>query len=356
MPSLHETARYTDLIRVALARFPERVAFRQDGRDVTYAETADLLGRWVAALGRRGLARGQGIGVLSPNRPEVWLGQTAAPFAGGRFTALHPLGSFDDHRYACDEAELRFLVVDPSYAERADALAAACPSVDTVFTLGPAEIGEDIIALAGATPPAPLGDGGPHGAEDIAWLLYTGGTTGVPKAAMLPERALAQMVSSVLAGWDLPRAMRYLAAAPISHAAGMLITPTLLRGGTVVLQKAFDPGRWLTTVAAERITVSLLVPTMIYAVLDRPELDRTDLTSLETVMYGASPISPARLAEAIGRMGSVFCQLYGQTECAGIATALWRAQHDLGDPRRLASCGLPVPGARVEVLDEEGQG
>jgi fatty-acyl-CoA synthase len=76
----------------------------------------------VTILRQRRFEPGQGIGVLSPNRPEVWLGQTAAPFAGGRFTALHRLGSLDDHRYACDEAELRFLFVDPRYAERAAAL------------------------------------------------------------------------------------------------------------------------------------------------------------------------------------------------------------------------------------------
>ena len=102
-------------------------------------------------------------------------------------------------------------------------------------------------ALAASVRPAPL-DGGPHGPEDVAWLLYTGGTTGVPKAAMLPERALAQLVMSVLTGWDLPKHMRYLACAPISHAAGMLIAPTLLTGGTVVLQPSFDPGRWLSAV------------------------------------------------------------------------------------------------------------
>jgi fatty-acyl-CoA synthase len=160
--------------------------------------------------------------------------------AGGRFTALHPMGSLDDHRYICDEAELRFLIVDPAYAERAAALAEQCGSLTTVFTLGAASVGEDIIALAAEASPAPL-DGGPHGAEDIAWLLYTGGTTGVPKAAMLPERALAQAWMSVAIGWDLPGEMRYLACAPISHAAGMLITPTLLAGGTVVLHKSFDP-------------------------------------------------------------------------------------------------------------------
>src|SRR5262249_41910252 len=314
MARLHEPARYTDLVVAALRRFPFRVAFRQDGRDLTYAETADRLARRVGGLHRRAFRGSDGVGVLSPNRPEVWLGQTAAPFAGGRFTALHPLGSLDDHRYACDEAELRFLFVDPAHVERAAALASACPSVEAGSTSGPPDFGEATAALAARTPPAPIDDGGPHGAEDIAWLLYTGGTTGVPKAAMLPERALTQMVMSVLSGWDLPREKRYLACAPISHAAGMLITPTLVSGGTVVLHKSFDPGRVIAAVSAERIPLSLLVPTMIYAMLDHPALDGTDLSSLETIMYGASPISPTRLAEGIRRMGPVFCQLYGQTE------------------------------------------
>jgi fatty-acyl-CoA synthase len=161
------------------------------------------------------------------------------------------------------------------------------------------------------------------------------------------------MVSSVLAGWDLPRDKTYLASAPISHAAGMLVTPVLLSGGTVVLHRSFDPARWLATVAAERITLALLVPTMIYALLDHPDLDRTDLRSLETIMYGASAISPTRLAEGIRRIGPVFCQLYGQTECAGIATSLWRAQHDPADLDRLTSCGMPMPGVRVAVLDDQ---
>jgi fatty-acyl-CoA synthase len=352
MAGLHEPVRYIDLVLTALRRFPGRVAFRQDGRDLTYARTADLLARWVGLLRGRAFGPGQGLGILSGNRPEVWLGQSAALLCGGRYTALHPLGSLDDHRYACDEAEIAVLLADPAYAERAAALAEHCPSVRAVLTFGPAGIGEDIVALAEEAPRAPL-DGGPHDAEDLAWLLYTGGTTGVPKAAMLPERAVAQMVMSVLAGWDLPPEMRYLACAPISHAAGMLVTPTLLVGGTVVLHRGFDPDRWLAAVAAERITVSLLVPTKIYALLDHPRLDRADTTSLETIMYGASPISPARLDEGIRRLGPVFCQLYGQTECSGIATSLWRSHHEAGNLERLASCGMPMPGARVAVLDDD---
>jgi fatty-acyl-CoA synthase len=351
---LHRPVTHTELVVGALRRWPSREAFRQDGRSWSYAATADLVARFARVFAERGLVRGQGVGLLSPNRPEVWMAQTATAVAGGRYTALHPMGSLSDHAYACDEAALRFLCVDPEYAERAQALVERCPSVEAVFTFGPAGIGEDLVALAdrvGATKLEP----GPNAPEDTTWLLYTGGTTGVPKAAELPERAVAQMALAVSTGWDLPKERRYLACAPISHAAGMLVTPTLMAGGSVVLHRRFDPARWLADVAAERATLSLLVPTMIYVLLDDPALDATDFSSLETIMYGASPISPARLAEGIRRIGPVFAQLYGQTECGGIATSMWRAHHDPDDLARLASCGLPMPNVRVEVLDADGR-
>ena len=127
-------------------------------------------------------------------------------------------------------------------------------SVEAVFTFGPADVGEDLGALLDEVSPASL-RWGTRLPEDLTWLLYTGGTTGVPKAAMLPERAVAQMVQSVSIGWDLPDERRYLACAPISHAAGMLVTPVLLAGGTVVLMRSFDPGEWLRLAAAQRITL-----------------------------------------------------------------------------------------------------
>jgi fatty-acyl-CoA synthase len=354
LTSLHAAVTYGEIILTALRRFPDRIAFRQDDRTLTYRETADLLARWITVFTERGLGPVRREDPDALSRPEVWLGQSSAAMAGGRYTALHPLGSLDDHLYACNEAELRFLLVDPAYAERAAKLLDASGCVETVFTFGPAEVGEDLTRLAAAVTPAPL-TAGPHGPDDIAWLLYTGGTTGVPKAAMLPERAIAQMMFTVLSGWDLPGDMRYLACAPISHAAGMLTTPTLMRGGTIILQRSFDPGAWLAAVATERVTLALLVPTMIYAVLDHPALGATDLSSLQTIMYGASPMSPARMAEALDRIGPVFCQLYGQTECAGLATSLWRAEHDRHDAHRLTSCGKPLPGVRIAILDDAGE-
>ena len=353
MAGLHDPATFSDLVLTATRRWPDRVAFRQGDTTWTYRHLEDRMARLTALLVASGLRRGEGVGVLSPNRPEVYLAQTAPSFAGGRYTALHPMGSVEDHVYACDEAELKVLLVDAVYAARAGELLERCPSVERVFTFGPADVGDELEPRLEATAPARLRTGG-RDPEEISWLLYTGGTTGVPKAAMLPERAIGQMVQSVSIGWDLPAERRYLACAPISHAAGMMVTSVLLAGGTVVLMRGFDPGEWLHQAAAHRATVGLLVPTMIYAVLDHPDLDRTDLSALQTVMYGASPMSPTRLVEGIERIGPVFAQLYGQTECAGIATSMSRADHRPDDLERLTACGFPMPGVRVAVRDDDG--
>jgi fatty-acyl-CoA synthase len=99
-----------------------------------------------------------------------------------------------------------------------------------------------------------------------------------------------------------------------------------------------------------RINCMMLVPTMIYALLDHPRFQEFDLSSLETVFYGASAISPARLREAIQRIGPVFCQFYGQSESPMGLTLLRKADHDVNDMRRLASCGRPIPWVRLELL------
>nr|MDT0666292.1 AMP-binding protein [Micromonospora sp. DSM 115978] len=110
----------------------------------------------------------------------------------------------------------------------------------------------------------------------------------------------------------------------------------------------------LETIEKYRITATMLVPTMLYVLLDHPKLAETDTSSLETVFYGAAAMSPTRLAEAICRFGPVFFQFYGQTECPMTITVLRKEDHDLTRPDRLASCGRPVPWVRVALLDDDG--
>ena len=165
------------------------------------------------------------------------------------------------------------------------------------------------------------------GPDDIATLNYTGGTTGKSKGALRTHREYGGFANAILSDFEIPDTPRYLTVAPISHVAGTKVLPTLMRGGTVHMLRGFDPDAVLKTIAREHINFTLFVPTMIYVLLDHPALDKTDLSSLELLLYGASAMSPSRLVEGIERIGPVFSQLYGQTECYPVSV-LRKADHD----------------------------
>ena len=115
----------------------------------------------------------------------------------------------------------------------------------------------------------------------------------------------------------------------------------------------FEPGLVLETIEKYKITATMLVPTMLYVLLDHPKLDETDLSSLQTVYYGAAACSPTRLQEAIRRLGPIFFQYYGQAECPMAITSLKKEDHDVDDLDRLATCGRPTPWVKVRLLDDD---
>ena len=343
-----------DLIIEAMERFGDREAFVLGDRRVSYGQAADTISRIVRLLATGGAGPGRAVAALSPNMPEVWLVQAAAYLLGTTYTGLHPLGSPGDHAHVCQDAEIAVLVVHPKFAETGAALAERCPGIGCLLTLGPAEVGQDLLALAESGPAGRL-ERGPAGEEDTAWLQYTGGTTGTPKGVMVPHRALVAQTYTLTCSWGLPETPRFLLTSPITHAGSLPVLPTLCRGGTVVLQQSFDPEAWLDTVTRERINYAFAVPTMLYAMLDHASPRQHDLSSLETILYGAAPTAPARIEEALEEFGPVLMQGYGQTECLGMCTSLRKDEHD---PKRraglLASCGRTVAGARAEVLDKDG--
>ena len=343
-----------DLIIEALERFPDREAFVLGDRRITYADAAAAISRIVTLLAARGIGPGRAVAALSPNTPEVWLAQAAAYLLGGTYTGLHPLGSLSDHAYVCDDAGITVLIVHPKFAETGAQLAARCAGIEHLLTLGPAEAGEDLLALCEQIPARRLVRG-PAGEEDTAWLQYTGGTTGRPKGVMVSHRALVQQTHTLTASWGLPESPRFLLSSPITHAGSLPVLPTLCRGGTVVLQQAFDPDAWLDAAARERINYAFVVPTMLYTLLDHGSPHRHDLSALETILYGAAPMTPARIAEALEAFGPVLMQGYGQTECLGMCTSLRKDEHDpVRRPGLLASCGRAVAGVRAEILSNEG--
>lgn len=332
----------------ALARHRDRVAFSWDGGSLTYDGAEQLIGRYQAVFSARGLTRGACVAVLAGNRADSWCATVAAQALGLRTTPLHPMGSLADHLFQLEDVGADALVVDPGkFAERGGELQEA---VATVFTLGATGFGENLAAAAedvGPCRPATLAQ-----PEDVAVVNYTGGTTGRPKGAMRRQPSLAASALAIMADFELPARPRYLAVAPISHVAGSKILPVLARGGTVHLMQGFDPAQVTATVARERLNMTLLVPTMIYSVLDHAD-DLSPLAPLELLLYGASPMSPTRLREGLERIGPVFSQLYGQTECYPVAV-LPKADHDPARPELFSACGFPIAACDVAVLDEEG--
>jgi acyl-CoA synthetase (AMP-forming)/AMP-acid ligase II len=158
-----------------------------------------------------------------------------------------------------------------------------------------------------------------------------------------------------MAEWDWPREMRFLVCGPLSHAAAAFVLPTLLLGGSLVVLPAFDADEVLYAIERHRITAVMLVPTMLYALLDHPRLAQVDTSNLAAIYYGASAISPVRLAEGIERFGSIFFQFYGQSEAPMVVCSLSQDEHDPARPGRLSSCGRPSPWLDVALLDDDGQ-
>jgi len=351
--ALHRPVTVPDLLVRALDAHPDRPAVYLGDQVLTSRQLRDQISCICQAYAAIGIHQGSPVAMLSRNRPEVLMAMGANMVTGCRVTSLHPMGSLEDQAYVLEDTGTETLVFDPdAFSQRAEALAAMVPGVKRLLALGPTPVGADLMAEASAHHPAPLRPP-PVAPEDVAGLAYTGGTTGKPKGVMGTYRGGAAMTTIQMAEWEWPEETRFLICTPLSHAGAAFFVPTLLRGGSIVVLPGFDPATVLETIERHRITATMVVPTMLYALLDHPDLATRDISSLETVYYGAAAISPTRLAEAIERMGPIFFQFYGQAECPMTITVLRKAEHDVTRPERLASCGRPVPWLDVALLDDQ---
>ena len=353
MDSLYQGSTYFDLILTGLRRWPDRDAIVDaSGASLSYSDLEQRIWRTAQVLRDAGLSAGDGVAQLAANRVDTFVTMAAVLANGMRYTPLHPLGSLDDQLFILDDAEISALVIDATYfSQRGAELAAGAKEDLQVYTLGPAEFGVDLVALSGAaesTMPTSLPD-----YDDVAWITYTGGTTGKPKGVVLTHGCMAAKSLISMAEWQWPAEIRYLASAPISHAAGFLLIPTFLNGGKVYLAAGFDPEQVLNLVENERVNTLFLVPTTIYMLMDHPRTAAADLSSIESIIYASAPMSPTRLEEALKLFGPVMMQAYGQTECIHL-TMLRKEDHRTDKPGRLASCGKPPAGVRMVLLNEQG--
>jgi fatty-acyl-CoA synthase len=324
---------------------------------LTGGELAERISQYIQAFEALGAGSGVATGLLSLNRPEVLMILGAGQTQGYRRTALHPLGSLDDHAYVLNDAGVSSLIIDPNpmFVERAKGLLEKVPGLKQVLTIGPvpdelADVAVDLTAEAAKYAPKPLvaADLPP---DHIGGMAYTGGTTGKPKGVIGTVQSISTMTNIQLCEWEWPERPKFLMCTPLSHAGAAFFVPTIIKGGELVVLTKFDPAEVLKTIEEQKITATMLVPSMIYALMDHPDSHTRDLSSLETVYYGASAMNPVRLKEAIARFGPIFAQYYGQSEAPMVITYLSKGDHD---EKRLTSCGRPTVFCRTALLDADG--
>jgi long-chain acyl-CoA synthetase len=354
MPTVGEIlSRKTDAELERLA-----VVCKRTNSRCTYGELNARVNKLANGLIQRGLGRGDRLGLLLPNGIQFIESFFASAKVGSALVALDSRLVGRELAYILNDAEAEALIVGPEHFEIVQSIRSQLDAVKWIVCVGDAIAGElsyeELIAAHPATEPD-------RGVEetDLATLYYTSGTTGIPKGIMTTHRNLwAAMINTEVA---LPVTSEdiTLHTSPLSHIAAVwpLLTHCHTGGGNVIVER-FDAKLVLEAIEREKVTTWNSVPTMIQRVLEYPDVQKYDLSSLNWVGYGASPMPVEVLKRAIATCGNRFAQVYGSTE-AYIVTLLPKEDHVVEGPeekvKRLASCGRPIGDCEVRIVGDDGR-
>jgi long-chain acyl-CoA synthetase len=338
-------------------RYPMAVAVAGADAPVSFAEMRQRVYRVADALAGLGAQPGDRVVLWLENGQEFLEVEQAVFLSGLVRTALSPKLHVDDVLEILEDCTPRVVVTDSTRAARLIGRAAGRTTEIVVVgerTSPACHAYEHLLESAAAVPPSVAAPG----PSDLAALLYTSGTTGTPKAAMVTHANWVAMVSGLMA--ELPvvdSSDVVLHAGPMAHLSGSIGTACYVRGAATATLRSFDAATTLRTVEDLAVTVLPLVPTMLRALTAVAQTGHYDLSSLRAIPYGGSAISAGAAQEAHARFGEVLVQVYGLSEALVPLTTLSAAAHrsDPGTPpARLSSAGRPTPFVEFRLISEAG--
>ena len=328
------------IIDAAAIGDPTRTALIVDGHSISYGELATAADRCAAGLAAHGVAAGECVAVVDGGSLLSIASLLGAARIGAAAALMNP---------ALTPSELRGLLKNAGCAEVA---VAGESYVDRLREAGATTVLTDADLLSAEQVPTVPATPVDHIGDSDALILFTSGTTGLPKAIGITNRQLNRRIRGMAAPFRADaRPAVGMMCVPFFHVGGALgMLGSLHSGNTSVVQKRFDAGEWLRLVSAHRVSTTFLVPTMLQRILDHPDFAGADLTSLVAVAYGAAAAPTALVRRAMAALPKVaFANVFGQTETLGAYTTLMPDDHR--DPARVGSVGRPLPGVEVRVVD-----
>jgi acyl-CoA synthetase (AMP-forming)/AMP-acid ligase II len=346
------------LLTKSARTFPANTAIVHGPKRLTYADFNSRANRLANALNSLGVGRGDNVALVQYNYPEMLESMFACFKAGCAAVPinfrLHP----NEFAFIIDHSEAKALIVSPEFNDAAQEIRERLPRVGCIISLAGAqgELVDYEQLLSAQSDKFRDVDVAP---DDLAWLFYTSGTTGLPKGAMLTHRNLLAMTMNFYADIcpGLGPEDAILHAAPLSHGSGCYALPNVGKAASNVIleSKAFDADLVFKTIEQYRITNMFAAPTMVKLMVDSPAAGRYDYSSLKAVAYGGGPMLVEDLKQAMAKLGPRLVQLFGQAESPMTITYLPHRDHVLnGSPlqmERLASAGFARTDVEVKIFD-----
>ncbi|WP_254524491.1 class I adenylate-forming enzyme family protein [Natrinema caseinilyticum] len=345
-----------DAFETSLRKYADRTAVVDGDRSLTYRELDRRANAVARGLVERGVDVGDRVALVMSNRLEYVVADLAVIKAGAAKLPLNDMLTAEEFEFMLSDSGAETVVCGPTFTDTIAAIREELPTLETVVGIEDASP-EGFVPfedLDGDEPDPP--DQSP-GVDDVAGHYYTGGTTGKPKGVVHTHDGITTNVYAHIVELGVTGDDTLLLMTPLPHSAGMFCWSALLTGGTAIIRAGFDPDAALELIERHGVTWTFMVPTMIYRVLDRPDLESADTSSLESLVYGAAPMTPARLRDGLEAFGPVFLQFYGQTEVPNLITTFGKDEHrravETDRDERLSSAGKPCLMADVRIVDAE---
>jgi len=354
----------TEFLMITSAICPDRAAISFEGKKYTFAQLSERVNRLANALSGVGIEKGDVVAILQVNCNQYVEAYYAVAKIGAIFVPLNFRAKNDELVHMLNNSDAKALFVGERYVDQVNSMRPELPLMKHYISIESKQDGmpyyEDLLASASADEVfSDIAD------DDITILMYTAGTTGLPKGVPLPHNSFSVYMLQNVNPADPDTEETNILTVPLYHVAGIQAMLAATYGGrTLAMMRQFDVDEWLDTVQREKANRAMLVPTMLKRVIDHPDFDKYDISSLKVITYGAAPMPFEVIKKAIGVLPGVnFINAFGQTETASTITSLGPEDHVIKGTeeekekklRRLtSSIGRPMSDVQMKIIDEGG--